>query len=114
LAASLESLVQRLPDRFEAARHEDRWRLSSESYGVEIQFIEFGAERTFDFHAQRPFALTAVGSYQGLHDYLYDRFYAAGNALKPTGFRIEREEQGGRLLLKLSGLEYRYIPEEGE
>ena len=110
----LESLSHRFPDRFEVGKTEGLWGISSRHYNVKIQALEFGPETAADFYARRVFLVKAIGSFRGLHDYLYDYFYASGDALRLADFGIESLDSEGRLMLTVTGLQYRYVPEEGE
>jgi Tfp pilus assembly protein PilO len=101
-----------LPDSFRVALSEWTWHEDAWYYGVKIHKLEFGSENTAEFFAYRRFSLTARGSFRGIHNFLYDRFYASGPAIKLADIELQSKGTDEPLILVLTGIQYRYLAED--
>jgi Tfp pilus assembly protein PilO len=112
LREELTRLKTVLPDSFRVALSEWAWHEDAWYYGVKIHSLEFGSESAAEFFAHRTFSLKARGSFRAIHNFLYNRFYASGPALKLDDFELQSKGSGEPLNLVLSGIQYRYLAED--
>jgi Tfp pilus assembly protein PilO len=112
LRETLSNLRESFPDSFRVALSEWAWHEDAWYYGVKIESLEFGPEKTSEFHAQRGFSLKARGSFRGIHNFLYDRFYASAPALRLIDIELKSEGADLPLSLVLTGNQFRYMEDE--
>jgi Tfp pilus assembly protein PilO len=109
LRNELTSMKEVLPDSFRVALSEWVWPEDAWYYGVKIHSLKFGPESRAEFFAHRPFSMKARGNFRSIHNFLYDRFYASGVALKLTDFELQSKGTGEPLTFVLTGVQYRYL-----
>ena len=100
-------VAKRLPESLALPALENDLIRAAANLHVQISNLDFGAAIDQEFYSRQPFRLEASGRFHDLYYFLYDVFYAAGNAVSLGDFVIRRSPEPDELLLTLDGSLYR-------